>query len=44
MIRFSMDAARKAGYLESGQQVVITGGAPLHVPGNTNFIKVDRAE
>ncbi len=42
MIRFSMDAARKAGYVESGQQVVITGGAPLHVAGNTNFIKVDR--
>ena len=44
MMRYSMDAARKAGYLESGQQVVITGGMPLHVSGNTNFIKVGRAE
>jgi pyruvate kinase len=42
MIRYSIDAARKAGYLESGQQVVITGGLPLHVPGKTNFIKVER--
>jgi len=44
MMRYSMDAARKAGYLESGQQAVITGGVPLHVSGNTNFIKVGRAE
>jgi pyruvate kinase len=42
MIRFSIDAARRAGFLEPGQQVIITGGAPLHVAGNTNFIKVDR--
>ena len=44
MIRHSLDAARSAGYLEPGQQVVITGGAPLHVAGKTNFIKVDRVE
>jgi pyruvate kinase len=44
MIRFSIDAGRKAGYLESGQQVIITGGAPLHVAGKTNFIKVDRVD
>jgi len=42
VIRVSIDAARSAGYLQSGQNVVITGGAPLHVPGKTNFIKVDR--
>jgi pyruvate kinase len=44
MIRISMNAAKQAGHLESGQQVVITGGAPLHVPGKTNFIKVERVE
>jgi len=44
VIRLSIDAARRAGYVESGQHVIITGGAPLHVPGNTNFIKVDRVD
>jgi pyruvate kinase len=42
MIRYSIDAARSAGYVEPGQQVVITGGMPLHVSGKTNFIKVDQ--
>ncbi|PYR83739.1 MAG: pyruvate kinase [Acidobacteria bacterium] len=42
VIRFSIEAARRAGYVESGQQVIITGGAPLHIAGKTNFIKVDR--
>jgi pyruvate kinase len=44
MIRFSIQAAQRAGYLETGQQVIITGGVPLHVAGKTNFIKVDRVE
>jgi pyruvate kinase len=44
VIRLSMKAAQQAGHLESGQQVVITGGAPLHVSGKTNFIKVERVE
>ncbi len=44
MIRFSIDAARKAGHLQSGDQVVITGGAPLHAAGKTNFLKVERVE
>jgi pyruvate kinase len=42
MIRYSIDAARRAGYVEPGQEVVITGGMPLHVPGKTNFIKVEQ--
>jgi pyruvate kinase len=42
VIRFSIQAAQRAGLLESGQQVVITGGAPLQVAGKTNFIKVER--
>src|SRR5262249_5074800 len=44
MIRSSIKAAKKAGRVESGQHVVITGGAPLHRSGNTNFIKVERVE
>jgi len=44
MIRFSIKAAQEAGCLEPGQHVVITGGAPLHRSGNTNFIKVERVE
>src|SRR5262249_12215477 len=42
MIRHALDAGRKSGHLEAGQQVIVTGGMPLHVAGKTNFIKVDR--
>ena len=42
MIRFSIEAARKAGHVESGDLVVITGGAPLHASGRTNFVKVEK--
>jgi pyruvate kinase len=44
LIRLSIAAARNAGLAEPGQRVVITGGAPLHIAGKTNFIKVDRIE
>ena len=44
LIRFSIDAARKAGYLHTGEQVIVTGGVPLHVAGKTNFIKVESVE
>jgi pyruvate kinase len=44
LIRFSIKAASKAGHLSAGQQVVITGGVPLYVAGNTNFIKVEKVE
>ena len=44
LIRFSINAARKAGHLNSGEHVVITGGVPLYVAGNTNFIKVEKVE
>jgi pyruvate kinase len=44
VIRASIESARRAGYIEAGQKVVITGGVPLHVPGKTNFIKVERVE
>jgi len=44
MIRFSIAAARKAGHLHAGDQVVVTGGAPLHASGKTNFLKVETVE
>ena len=44
MIRFSIEASRKAGHLHEGDQVVITGGAPLHAAGKTNFLKVETVE
>jgi pyruvate kinase len=44
VVRVSIDAARRAGYIASGQNVVLTGGVPLHVPGKTNFIKVERID
>jgi pyruvate kinase len=44
MIRYAISAARRAGYVESGQEVVITGGMPLHIPGKTNFIKVEQID
>jgi pyruvate kinase len=44
VIRLSIDAARKDGYLENGQVAVITGGTPLYVSGKTNFIKIERGD
>ena len=44
MVRFSINAARKSGHVKTGQFVVITGGAPLHRAGRTNFIKVEKVE
>jgi pyruvate kinase len=42
MIQFSIDAARKAGHVRYGDLVVITGGAPHHSAGTTNFLKVEK--
>ena len=42
MIRNSIDAARNSGHVEVGDLVVITGGAPLHASGKTNFLKVEK--
>jgi pyruvate kinase len=44
MVRFSIDAALRSGHIERGQSVIITSVMPLHVPGATNFIKVQRVE
>jgi pyruvate kinase len=44
MIDAAIGAALDAGYVRRGQQVVVTGGIPLYVAGNTNFIKVERVK
>jgi pyruvate kinase len=37
----SIDAAKTAGLVESGDTVVITAGTAVNIPGSTNVIKVD---
>jgi pyruvate kinase len=39
----SLDAARKAGVVATGDRVVITAGTAVNIPGSTNVIKVDIA-
>lgn len=40
VVENSIDAAKKASYLENGELVVITAGVPVGVSGTTNLIKV----
>jgi pyruvate kinase len=37
----SLEAAREAGLVQTGDRVVITAGTHVNVPGSTNVIKVD---
>jgi pyruvate kinase len=39
----SIRAAREAGFIETGDRVVITAGTAVNIPGSTNVIKVDVA-
>jgi pyruvate kinase len=39
----SVEAAREAGLVESGDRLVITAGTAVNIPGSTNVIKVDVA-
>jgi len=39
----SITAAREAGFIKSGDRVVITAGTAVNIPGSTNVIKVDIA-
>jgi pyruvate kinase len=39
----SIQAAREAGIVQSGDVVVITAGTQVNIPGSTNVIKVDTA-
>lgn len=41
-LRLAVVATRDAGWARANDLVVLTGGTPLHVPGTTNFIKVER--
>jgi pyruvate kinase len=41
--RQSIDAARDAGIVDSGDRVVLTAGTAVNIPGSTNVIKVDTA-
>jgi pyruvate kinase len=42
--RLAIDAARKAGIVETGDRVVITAGTAVNIAGTTNVIKVDVVE
>jgi pyruvate kinase len=39
----SVQAAREAGLVQSGDRIVITAGTAVNIPGSTNVIKVDIA-
>ncbi len=41
--RTSIDAAREAGLVQTGDRVVITAGTAVNIAGSTNVIKVDIA-
>jgi pyruvate kinase len=41
--RSSIEAARAAGIVESGERVVLTAGTAVNIPGSTNVIKVETA-
>jgi pyruvate kinase len=41
--RHSIETARAAGIVESGDRVVLTAGTAVNIPGSTNVIKVDTA-
>ena len=41
--KLSIAAAREAGLVRSGDDVVITAGTQVNIPGSTNVIKVDSA-
>jgi pyruvate kinase len=41
--RSSIEAAREAGIVDTGDRVVLTAGTAVNIPGSTNVIKVDTA-
>ncbi|WP_024866149.1 pyruvate kinase [Butyrivibrio sp. FCS014] len=41
LFREAINSAKAAGYLKTGDKVVITAGVPLGIPGRTNMIRVE---
>ncbi len=41
LFREAINSAKNAGYLKSGDKVVLTAGVPLGIPGRTNMIRVE---
>ena len=41
LFREAINSAKVAGYLKTGDKVVITAGVPLGIPGRTNMIRVE---
>lgn len=44
MLDLAVSAAKKAGFVKTGDQVIITAGVLVNVPGTTNLIKVHKVE
>ena len=40
----AISAAKKAGYVESGDSVVLAAGVPLGISGKTNMLRVMEVE
>ena len=40
MIRLAFERLVEQGYLQTGQQVIVTAGIPCSIPGKTNFVAV----
>jgi pyruvate kinase len=41
LFKEAISSAKNAGYLKSGDKVVLTAGVPLGIPGRTNMIRVE---
>ena len=44
LLQHAVDSAKKAGYIHTGDMVVITAGLPLGISGTTNLMKVDKVD
>ncbi len=40
MVTSALDVARSEGFAKGGEEVVVTAGVPLGVPGTTNALRV----
>ena len=44
LLLHAVESAKKAGYIHTGDMVVITAGLPLGISGTTNLMKVDKVD